>query len=66
MLTGLSLLIFGTCLGAYTWLQSACAISFPLHRDRHAERAAVPGRFELVLQALVLDAKATPREGSDL
>jgi dolichol-phosphate mannosyltransferase len=61
MLTGLPLLTFGVGFGAYTWLQSFLRNQFASTGTVMLSVLPFLMGFELVLQALVLEIKDTPR-----
>lgn len=61
MLTGLPLLSFGVCFGAYTWLQSFLRNQFASTGTVMLSVLPFLVGFELVLQALVLEIKETPK-----
>jgi dolichol-phosphate mannosyltransferase len=65
ILTGLPLLIFGTCFGAYTWLQSYRHNQFASTGTVMLSVLPFLVGFELVLQALVLEIKDSPRQRGD-
>lgn len=62
MLTGLPLLAFGTGFGAYTWLQSYLKNQFASTGTVMLSVLPFLVGFELVLQALVLEIKDSPRQ----
>jgi glycosyltransferase involved in cell wall biosynthesis len=61
MLTGLPLLTFGTVFGAYTWLQSYLHSQFASTGTVMLSVLPFLVGFELVLQAIVLEIRDTPR-----
>ena len=61
MLTGLSLLAFGTGFGAYTWLTSYLTNQFASTGTVMLSVLPFILGFQLVLQALVLEIRETPR-----
>jgi glycosyltransferase involved in cell wall biosynthesis len=61
MLTGVPLLTFGVCFGAYTWLQSFLQNQFASTGTVMLSVLPFLVGFELVLQALVLEIKDTPK-----
>ena len=61
MITGLPLLSFGFCFGAYTWLQSFWHNQFASTGTVMLSVLPFLVGFELVVQALVLEIKATPK-----
>src|SRR3989442_512904 len=64
MLTGLPLLAFGIFFGAYTWLQSYLRNQFASPGTVMLSVLPFLVGFELVLQALVLEIRDTPRRGA--
>jgi glycosyltransferase involved in cell wall biosynthesis len=65
MLTGLPLLTFGTGFGAYTWLQSYLHNRFASTGTVMLSVLPFLVGFELILQALVLEIKDSPRQRDD-
>jgi dolichol-phosphate mannosyltransferase len=61
MLTGLPLLAWGTAFGAYTWFQSWLHVQFASAGTVMLSVLPFLVGFELVLQALVLEIRDTPR-----
>jgi hypothetical protein len=61
MLTGLPLLVWGTAFGAYTWFQSWLHVQFASAGTVMLSVLPFLVGFELVLQALVLEIRDTPR-----
>lgn len=61
VLTGLPLLSFGTCFGAYTWLQSYLQNQFASTGTVMLSVLPFIIGFELILQAIVLEIRETPR-----
>ena len=61
MLTGLPLLAWGTGFGAYTWAQSWLRSQFASTGTVMLSVLPFLVGFELVLQALVLEIRDTPR-----